>query len=71
MQNTYDGLTVDRVIASAGKILGNNYFEFEEKVFRQKLGTVGTTFAPGFVNMFMGCFEEKFISSGKFRPWVW
>ena len=65
-------LPVDELISLARLVLENNYFEFDEKIFRQKLGTaLGTKFAPGFANMFMSYLEEKFLSTSKLRPWVW
>ena len=46
--------------------------EFDEKLFRQKLGTaIGTKFAPGYANIFMGYLEEEFLDSCELRPWVW
>ena len=65
-------MTIDRLVALAKMTLENNYFEFDEKVFRQKLGTaIGTKFAPGFANIFMGYWEEKFIGLCDLKPWVW
>ena len=54
-------LPIDRLVALAKIILENNYFEFDEKVFCQRLGTaIHTKFALGFANIFMG-YLEKFI----------
>ena len=65
-------MPIDRLVALAKIILENNYFEFDEKVFRQKLGTaIGTKFAPGFANIFMGYLEERFIGLCDLKPWVW
>ena len=62
-------LPVDELISLARVVLENNYFEFDEKIFRQKLGTaIGTKFAPGFANIFMGYLEEKFLSTCEFKP---
>jgi hypothetical protein len=42
-----EGLSVDDLIDLDIIILDNNYFEFSEKVYKQKLGTaIGTKFAP-------------------------
>lgn len=44
-------------------ILTNNYFKFGGDTFRQKRGTaMGTRVAPAFANIFMGAFEEVFIT---------
>ena len=65
-------LPVEDLVSPARLILENNYFEFDEKIFRQKLGTaIGTKFAPGFANIFMGYLKEKFLETCEFKPWVW
>ena len=47
-------LTVDDVINLAWVILENNYFEFNGKIYRQKLGTaIGMKFAQAFANLFV------------------
>ena len=54
---------MDELISMARVVLENDYFKFDEKIFRLKLGTaIGTKFAPGFANIFMGYLEEKFLS---------
>ena len=59
-------MPVEKLISLARLVLENNYFEFDEKIFRQKLGTaIGTKFAPGFANIFMGYLKEKFLSTCK------
>jgi hypothetical protein len=64
-------LPVEDLVSLARLILENNYFEFDEKIFRQKLGTaIGTKFAPGFANIFMGHLEEKFLETCELKPWV-
>lgn len=65
-------LPVDELVSLAKVVLENNYFEFDEKLFRQKLGTaIGTKFAPGYANIFMGYLEEEFLDRCELRPWVW
>ena len=62
----------ERLLNLAKLILENNYFEFDEKVYRQKLGTaIGTKFAPAFANIFMGSFENLLLETCSYRPWVW
>ena len=62
----------DDLIKLVQLVLENNYFEFEGKLYRQKLGkAIGTKFAPGFPNIFMDDWEKNFLSSCRFCPWVW
>ena len=35
------------------------------------LNFIATKFAPGFANLFMGYFEERFLDSCELKPWVW
>ena len=52
-------------------ILENNYFEFDGKVYKQKLGTaIGIKFAPSFANIFMSQLEVKMIERD-LGPWFW
>ena len=40
-------------------------------MFRQKLSTaIGTKFAPGFANIFMGALEKRFLGSCEIVPWM-
>ena len=56
----------------ASIVLDNNYFEFNGKIYRQKLGTaIGTKFAPAYANIFMTHLEEKLLDSWGDKPWVW
>jgi hypothetical protein len=48
MNKAEKDLPVDDLISLAKLVLENNFFEFDENMFRQKLGTaIGTKFAPG------------------------
>ena len=50
----------------------NNIFEFDEKTFKQKLGTaIGTKFAPLYAIIFMADFEEKMLESFEKKPMIW
>ena len=50
----------------------NNIFEFDEKTFKQKLGTaIGTKFAPLYAIIFMADFEEKMLESFEKKPVIW
>ena len=58
-----EGLSLDDLIDLTKIILDNNYFEFSEKVYKQKLGTaIGTKFAPAFANIFMAELENKMLA---------
>jgi hypothetical protein len=66
------GLSVDYLIDLAKIILDNNYFEFSEKVYKQKLGTaIGTKFPPAFANIFMAELENKMLAGYHLSPSVW
>ena len=58
-------LPEEDLLALTKLVLENNYFEFGEKTYRQKLGTaIGTKLAPAYANLFMGELECHFI------PWI-
>ena len=62
----------DDLIDLARFILENDFFEFEDKIYRQKLGTaIGTKFAPSFANLSMFDFEKKLLREYHLSPWVW
>ena len=53
-------------------ILESNNFEFNVRVYRQKLGTaIGIKFAALFANIFMGSFERSFLETRSNNSWVW
>ena len=59
MNKAEGDMPADDLVSLAKLVLENNFFEFDENVFRQKLGTViGTKFASGFANIFIGYFKE-------------
>ena len=61
MENSDEEMPVDSLVSLAKLVLENNHLEFEDTVFRQKLGTaIGTKFAPVFANIFMGALEKRF-----------
>ena len=65
-------LPVEDLIDLAKVILKNNYFEFEDKIYHQILGTaIGTKFPPSFINIFMSKLEERMISEYHLDPLVW
>ena len=53
-------------------VLKTNNFEFDNKDFLQVGGTaMGTKLAPSFANLFMGYFEDKFVSPYPKQPFLW
>ena len=45
------GVATDTLVGLASLVLDNNYFEFNDRIYRQKLGTaIGTKFAPAYAN---------------------
>ena len=60
-------------LVSLGKlVLDSNVFEFNGKVYKQKLGTaIGTKFAPAYANLFMSSLEEDMLNSCEVKPWIW
>ena len=65
-------LPVEDLIDLAELILKNNYFEFEDKIYNQKLRTaIGTKFAPSFTNVFTSKLEERMLSEYNPYPLVW
>ena len=59
-------------LVSLGKVVIDNFFEFDGRVYKQKLGTaIGTTFAPAYANLFMSSLEEELLSKCEVRLWVW
>ena len=51
------------MVSLARLVLENNYFEFDQKIFRQKLGAaIGTKFAPRFASIF-GPFRGKIFGN--------
>ena len=52
-------------------ILENHYFEFEDKIYHQKLRVaIGTKFAPSFASIFMSKLEEKMLRGYHLNPLV-
>ena len=53
-------------------VLKNNYFEFNEKVCKQILGTaIGTKFAPPYACIFMDEMETSFLKTQQLQPFIW
>ena len=52
-------VTTDTLVELADTVLKNNYFQFLDKIFKQKQGTaIGTKFAPPYCILFMADLEK-------------
>ena len=66
------GVATDTLVGLASLVLENNYFEFNDRFYRQKLGTaIGTKFAPAYANLFMTRLEERLLDASADKPLVW
>ena len=66
------GVATDTLVGLASLVLENNYFEFNDRFYRQKLGTaIGTKFAPAYANLFMTRLEERLLEASPDKPLVW
>ena len=61
------------LVKMAKFVLGNNYFEFSEKIIQQISGTakVRTKFAPPYTCIYMDEVEIEFFQTQRFKPLVW
>ena len=63
-------MSTESLIELAELVLGNNYFEFNDRFRRQKGGTAtGTKFASPYAIIFMAALEEKILESLIEKPW--
>ena len=66
------GVATDTLVGLASLVLENNYFEFNDRFYWQKLGTaIGTKFAPAYANLFMIQLEERLLDASADKPLVW
>ena len=64
-------VATDSLVGFAFLVLKNNYFQFNNKIYRQKLGTeIGTKFAPAYDNLFMSGLEERLLEALADKPLV-
>ena len=62
----------ETLVGLASLVLENNYFEFNDRFYRQKLGTaIGTKFAPAYANLFMTRLEERLLEASPDKPLIW
>ena len=65
-------MATDTPVGLASLVLENNCFEFNDRFYRQKLGTaIGTKFAPAYANLFMTWLEERLLDASPDKPLVW
>ena len=70
-RRTVPEVATETIVELASLVLENNYFEFNDRVFLQKLGTaIGTKFAPAYANLFMNRLEERLLDSWDKKPLV-
>ena len=66
------GVATDTLVGLASFVLENDYFEFNDRFYRQKLGTaMGTKFAPAYANLFMTRLEERLLEASPDKPLIW
>ena len=65
-------VATDTIVGLESLVLENNYFEFNDRFYRQELGTaIGTKFAPASANLFMTGLEERLLKESVDTPIVW
>ena len=65
-------ISSDTLMELAEVVLKINIFEFDEKTFKQKRGTViGAKFPHPYAILFMADFEEKMLESFEKEPMLW
>ena len=62
-------VATDTLVGLASLVLYNNYFEFNDKIYRQKY--IGTKFAPAYANLFMNRLEERLVDTSVEKPLIW
>ena len=61
----------DTLMALAEVVLKNNIFEYDEKIFKQKSGTViGMKFAPPYDILFIEGFEKEMLENFEEKPMI-
>ena len=62
----------DTLIELAEIVLKNNFFEFDQKTFKQVRGTaIRTKFAPPHAILFMADLEENILNAFEEKPMIW
>ena len=66
------GVATDTLVGLASLVLENNYFEFNDRFYRQEMGTaIGTKFAPAYANLFITRLEERLLEASPYEPLIW
>ena len=62
----------DTLIELAEIVLKNNFFEFNQKTFKQVRGNaIGTKFASPYAVLFMTDLDEKILNVFEEKPMIW
>ena len=57
-------MATDTMVGLASLVLDNNYFEFNDLIYRQKLGiAIYAKFTLACANIFISCLEERFLEA--------
>ena len=65
-------VATDTLVGLASLVFNNNYFEFNDKIYRPKLGTaIGTKFSPAYANLFVTQLEERLVDTSVEKPLIW
>ena len=65
-------MATDALVGLASLVLENIYFEFNDRFYRQKMGTaIGTKFAPAYANLFMTRLEKRLLEASPYKPLIW
>ena len=64
-------VATDTLVELTSQVLDENYFEYNNRIYRQKLGTaIGMKFAPAYANLFMVRLEERLLETLVDKPLV-
>ena len=65
-------VATDTLVGLGSLVLENNYFEFNDRFYRQKLGmAIDTKFAPACANLFMTWLQERLLEPLPDKPLIW
>ena len=65
-------VSTSTILELAELVLKNNYFEYNQQIYKQKRGTaMGTKFAPSYAILALAAFEEYALKHAEITPEVW